>query len=176
MGKLVLVFPGEEHESAWKDIINEFESAGEKIIPYGLWLKTRNYSEYLRMTRNFRDNIDIPSHLVQADTYFLMFDGDKKILGAVNIRHSLNENLLKTGGHIGYGIAPSERRKGYATELLKAALKKCKELSISSILVTCDKDNIGSAKTIKNNGGILEDEFLEEDGNIVQRYWINQGL
>lgn len=174
MGNLVLVFPSEEHEKAWLDIIKEFENAGEKIVPYGLKLNMDDYATYLTVTRNVRDNKDVPSDFVRAETYFLMYEDEAKILGAVNIRHALNEKLLNTGGHIGYGIAPSERRKGYATKLLKMSLEKCKELSISEILVTCDKDNIGSAKTILKNGGILENELTEENGNVVQRYWIKQ--
>lgn len=75
------------------------------------------------------------------------------------------------GGHIGYGIRPSERRKGYATVLLNLALIKARELGIQRALVTCDRDNIGSAKTIMNNGGVLDSED-EVDGTIIQRYWV----
>lgn len=92
-------------------------------------------------------------------------------VGAVNIRHYLNESLYKSGGHIGDGIRPSERRKGYATAMIDLALEKCKELGINKVLMTCDKTNIGSAKSIINNGGVLESEF-EEDGVVEQRYWI----
>lgn len=92
-------------------------------------------------------------------------------MGAVNIRHRLNEKLLKTGGHIGDGIRPSERRKGYATAMLALALEECKKLGIDKVLMCCDKDNIGSAKSIVKNGGVLENE-VEEEGHIEQRYWI----
>ena len=97
---------------------------------------------------------------------------DSKIVGTINIRYKLNDYLLRIGGHIGYGIRPSERCKGYATKMLALALEKCRELGIDKALVTCDKDNLGSAKTIINNGGVLENEYTESDGNIVQRYWI----
>ena len=83
----------------------------------------------------------------------------------------LNDYLLKYGGHIGDGIRPSERRKGYATQMIGLALEECKKLGIDRVLLVCDKDNIGSAKSIVNNGGVLENEFLE--GNkLIQRYWI----
>ena len=171
---LYLKFPEPKHELLWKNIIKEFELNGEKIIPYALALKTTdyNYSEYFAKTIAFRDGIDIPAHLVTSTTYFLFDDSENKILGAVNIRHRLNDSLLIHGGHIGYGVAPSERRKGYATKMLALALEKCKEMGISKVLITCDKKNTGSAKTIINNGGILENEITEENGNIVQRYWI----
>ena len=106
------------------------------------------------------------------DTTLFCLDKDRNILvGAVNIRHYLNDELLKTGGHIGVGIRPSERRKGYATAMIALALEECKKLGIKRVLMTCDKNNIGSAKSIINNGGVLENE-VEEDGHIEQRYWI----
>jgi len=112
----------------------------------------------------------MPNTNVPASTYFVFVNG--KIVGNIQIRHSLNESLLQNGGHIGYGVRPSERRKGYATKTLALALEKCRALGIDKVLVTCNKDNIASAKTILKNGGVLENEFTEENGNIVQRYWI----
>ena len=86
--------------------------------------------------------------------------------------HYLNESLLFNGGNIGDGGRPSERRKGIATAMIGLALQECKKLGIDRILMVCDKDNIGSAKSIINNGGILESE-VEVDGVTEQRYWIS---
>ena len=106
------------------------------------------------------------------DTTLFCLDKDRNIfVGAVNIRHYLNDSLRKTGGHIGDGVRPSERRKGYATAMIKLALEECKKLGIHKVLICCDKENIGSAKSIIKNGGILENE-VEEDGHIEQRYWV----
>lgn len=108
------------------------------------------------------------------DSVFFLLDIDKNILlGAVNIRHYLNDYLLKYGGHIGDGIRPSKRRKGYGTEMIRLALIECKKMGISKVLITCDKSNIASSKSIINNGGILENELPDEYGNIIQRFWIN---
>jgi hypothetical protein len=93
----------------------------------------------------------------------------------VNIRYYLNAFLLHEGGHIGDGIRPSERRKGYATELLRLALIECEALGIERALVVCDRDNVGSAKAIQRNGGVLENEYVNEEGKIEQRYWIRTG-
>jgi len=93
-------------------------------------------------------------------------------VGAVNIRHYLNEVLLQKGGHIGDGVRPSERRKGIATRMISLALDECKKLCIDRVLMVCNKDNIGSAKSIMNNGGILENEIVS-DGTVLQRYWID---
>src|SRR5699024_69328 len=97
---------------------------------------------------------------------------EKRIIGAVNIRHQLTEVLFNSGGHIGYGIRPTERRKGYATKLLSLSLEKAQELGIKKVLVVCDKTNLGSLKVIRNNNGIVASDFVEDDGNIVQRFWI----
>ncbi len=93
------------------------------------------------------------------------------MVGAVNIRHYLNDSLLLDGGHIGDGVRPSERRKGIASKMISLALLECKKLGIEKVLMVCNKNNIGSAKSIKNNGGILENEIFV-NGVIVQQYWI----
>jgi predicted acetyltransferase len=103
-----------------------------------------------------------------------LLDTDRdRLIGAVNIRHYLNESLKRSGGHIGDGIRPSERRKGYATEMIRLALIECRKLGIEKVLMTCDKDNIGSAKSIIKNGGVLTGEFINEDGEIEQKYVID---
>jgi len=110
--------------------------------------------------------------LVPASTYLAIRKSDHRLVGMIDIRHYLNEHLLAVGGHIGYSVRKSERRKGYAKQMLFLALQKCRELGIEEVLVTCDKDNIASAKTILSQGGVLENE-AQDDNEIVQRYWIN---
>ena len=109
---------------------------------------------------------------VPASTFFLLDEENDRLLGACNIRHYLNDSLLQHGGHIGDGIRPSERRKGYATAMIGLAKEECRKLGIKRILMTCDKTNIGSAKSIINNGGVLENEVENPDGTLEQRYWI----
>ena len=75
------------------------------------------------------------------------------------------------GGHIGDGVRPSERRKGYATAMIALALDECRKLGIEKVLMVCNKENTGSAKSIQNNGGVLENE-INVEGETVQRYWI----
>ena len=107
------------------------------------------------------------------DSVFFLLDEERgRLIGAANIRHYLNDELLKEGGHIGDGIRPTERGKGYGTELVRLALIECKKLGIDRVLMTCDKSNIASAKTIVKNGGVLENEFVNSEGNVEQRYWI----
>lgn len=109
-----------------------------------------------------------------TDSVFFLYDDERdKLLGAINIRHYLNEYLSKEGGHIGDGIRPSERRKGYATLMIKLALEECKKLGIKKVLMVCDADNIGSKKSIINNGGVFEYAFINSDGKTELRYWID---
>ena len=147
------------------------------------WLALeQDFSPYMIRRNDYRDfdyyleNLEIKQEQegrVPDSTYFCL-DLDKNIfVGAVNIRHHLNESLLFSGGHIGDGIRPSQRRKGYATAMIRLALEKCRELGICRVLMTCDRDNIGSAKSIIRNGGFLENEITNEEGKLEQRYWID---
>ncbi len=150
----------------WKNdiLINHTDKS-----PGRLW--ANDFHDFDHYLKNLEIKEDTPGGLVPDTTLFCL-DKDRNIfVGAVNIRHYLNEALLKNGGHIGDGIRPSERRKGYATAMITLALEECKKLGIDKVLMCCDKDNIGSAKSIINNGGVLENE-IEEDGHIEQRYWI----
>ena len=137
--------------------------------PWKIWANDFHNFEYYIEHLDTKENDE--SGWVPDTTLFCL-DKDRNIfVGAVNIRHVLNDALLRTGGHIGDGVRPSERRKGYATAMIALALEECKKLGIKKVLMTCDKDNVGSAKTIIRNGGVLENE-IEEDGHVEQRYWI----
>jgi predicted acetyltransferase len=99
----------------------------------------------------------------------------KRIVGRVSIRHRLNDVLLRIGGHIGYVVVPEFRRQGHATAILRLALEFAHDtLGHERVLVTCDDDNIGSIKTIQNNGGVLEDVVSGSDlEKPKRRYWID---
>ncbi len=171
--RLKLVFPDESHEKEYFAMMDEWTAFGGRLNPGALRNKGNKYSKWLSWVKDDEDVSKIKDGRAAQTLFFLMKEGEERIYGAVSIRHSLNEGLLKTGGHIGYGIRPSERKKGYATAMLALALRKCRELGIMRVLVTCDKDNIDSAKVIQNNGGVLENEVLNEKGMPVQRYWID---
>ena len=111
--------------------------------------------------------------LVPGTTYFTIRESDNKIIGMVNFRYYLNEELLRFGGHIGYGIRPTERRKGYSKIQLYMSLKEASKLNIDKIMVSCVDTNIGSEKTIVALDGIYErTEEVEKYGN-VKVYWID---
>lgn len=103
---------------------------------------------------------------------FLSFEKGE-LIGFVNIRHRLNEELLRESGHIGYSVHPNKRHQGYATKQLKLALGEAQKLGLQRVLVTCDKFNIASAKTIQKAGGVLENEVVSvRTGEVIQRYWL----
>ena len=162
-----------EYESALAEMIDEWKEDQEiNHTNHSPWAIFRNdYHDF----DYYLENLEIKSEgdgMVPDSVFFLLDEDRNRLLGAVTIRHYLNEFLLREGGHIGDGIRPSERRKGYATEMIRLALIECKKLGMNRVLITCDRDNIGSAKSIINNGGILENEFVNSDGEIEQRYWI----
>lgn len=129
--------------------------------------REEDFDVWLKKTRNEQ----LAPNKVPTTTFLAMCFQDGCIAGMVNIRHWLDEELLMHGGHIGYSVRPGMRRKGVATEMLRLALLECKKMNIFQVLVTCDKDNYASAKTIINNKGVLENELIIE-GKPLQRYWI----
>ena len=167
---LKLVKLDKQYKKQLFDMMDEWTSSGEKIVPHAIikedYRDFDNYLQKIEMSKAQEGRV--------PDTTYFALDTERNIfVGAVNIRHYLNESLLLNGGHIGDGVRPSERRKGYATEMIRLALEECKKIGIDRVLMVCSKDNIGSAKSIKNNGGILENEIRWDNGKIDQRYWIS---
>lgn len=167
--KLKLVRLENRYRNQLFDMMDEWYSTGEKIIPYAI--RKTDYHDF----KEYIENIEVKddgSNLVPDSTFFCLDEERNIFVGAVNIRHYLNESLLLNGGHIGDGVRPSERRKGIATQMIHLALLECKKMGIERVLMVCDKENTGSAKSIIKNGGVLENE-INVDGVIEQRYWIS---
>ena len=151
--------PGQGINGSWGLQRNEYED-------YRIWLQ-----DIENLTKGISKN---PNVNVPATTYLALDEG--RIVGNIQCRHYLNDYLLRTYGHVGYGVRPSERRKGYATKMLSLVVEKYHDLGVDAILISCDKENIASKNTIIKNGGVLESEFVEESGNVVQRYWIKTNV
>ena len=139
--------------------------------PYAIFKNSYEDFDY------YLDNLECDKHKngwVPDSVFFLYSEARDKLLGAVNIRHTLNDHLLKCGGHIGDGIRPSERGKGFGKLIIELALKECIKLGINNVLIVCNKNNIASKRAILANGGVLENTVIdEEDGEVIERYWIN---
>ena len=165
-----LVFPTIEHKQAALDFRQEHFDFGETRMHGDGGLDTAESYESWLLKIQADTSREFSEEIVPATVYFGMRDG--AIVGIIQIRHMLNQRLFETNGHIGYDVRPTERRKGFATQMLVLALSKCRELGIDRVLVSCDVDNSASAKTIEKNGGVFENEFTEDNGNIIRRYWI----
>jgi predicted acetyltransferase len=134
-----------------------------------------SFRRYLEVLAERERGENLPANHVPS-TFLFAFAGTS-IVGRVSIRHSLNPDLERVGGHIGYVVVPEYRRQGYATAILRQSLQIARQqLGLTRVLVTCDDDNVGSIKTIEKNGGVLEDIVSGADGDKPQRrYWIRFG-
>lgn len=171
MTSVSLIRPSMELQDAYLDFYRDWKESGEDMVPWVIEKDPSDFEAMLDFLWKNEDKKFISEGWVPSSTYWLVVDG-QIIVGAVNIRHDLTEKLYNCGGHIGYGIRPSERRKGYATRLLAFALEKSKEIGINKALVVCDDYNTASRKTIINNGGVQDKDFIDEDGNVINRFWI----
>jgi predicted acetyltransferase len=169
---LILVEPSKRYKKEYIEMIEEWSNTGERMVPFVLRYDYSDYDSLLNQIENLKQGIGLKENTVRSSTYWFVDASERVAIGAVNIRHCINDHLMHVGGHIGYGIRPSMRMKGYATKLLKHSLSKAKEMNITRALLTCDKANVGSARTIINNGGILDSEDII-DGTEIQRYWID---
>ena len=171
--ELILIRPTNTYASQIAEYRQEFLDAGDSMDGTGMLRRLEDPEEYVKTCAQYEDPQTVPSHLVPATQLHLIRKSDGKLLGMLQIRHCFNDYLSKFGGHIGYSIRPSERRKGYAKEMLRMALPKCRELGLDKVMITCIEDNIGSEKTILANGGIYystEYEPLEYEN--IKRFWI----
>lgn len=165
----------QRYEQQLVDMLDEWNAdIRENHTSHSPWAIFRNdwhdFDRYL-------DGLDVcgddAEGLVPESVLFLLDEDRDRLVGAVGIRHRLNDYLLREGGHLGGGIRPSDRNRGYGSEMLRLALAECKAMGIEQVLLVCDKDNIPSARTIVKNGGTLEDERVNSHGIVIQRYWIH---
>lgn len=164
-----LLKPDLAMRDAFLEYLGDFEAHGETVAPAAARLNGKTYETWLEDLR--RLETQATDTLVTGTLYF-WFDDQGTLAGAIALRHTLTDALLRTGGNIGYGVRPSMRRRGHASAMLAAVLPLARERGLSRVLITCNKDNIGSARTIRKNGGELENEVLHE-GRLMQRYWIS---
>jgi predicted acetyltransferase len=132
-----------------------------------------DWPAYVHRLVEIKNGINIDPGRVPA-TFMVAVVGEN-IVGRTSIRHALNPYLAKVGGHIGYGVRPAFRRKGYAKEILRQSLSYASTLGLDRLLLTCDDENVGSIKTIESCGGVLE-SIIEFEGGLKRRYWINQSV
>jgi len=172
MKQLILVKPDEtymeeirKYRQEWVD--NDDHSHGDG----GLYTQT-DIAAWLVNCRLYEceETKPNPAH-VTCEQFMLVHKGEKRVLGMIAFRHYLNKHIAEHGGHIGYGVRPSERRKGYAKTMLTLCLEKARELGLDKVLITCDTDNKGSRKTVLACGGQFE-RLAQTGDEVNERYWI----
>lgn len=165
-----LIVPNEEYLRSYKEAYNEYSDNG--ISTY-FFTDPSSCDIFAKFDR-YRKERNLPPDRVGEDKYWLVDDEKMYFIGEVAIRHRLNDALEQRGGLIGYGVRYSEWNHGYGTKMLELALEKAKEMHISPVLITCNDDNIASARVMEKNGFTLRDKItVSRDGKVLltRRYW-----
>ncbi len=175
MEELKLILPTEEYLGQVWDYRRECLEAGSSMDGCGPLRRSETAEEWLAGVRAYMDPTTMPADKVQATQFLTVRVSDGRLVGMLQVRHTLNDYLRKFAGHIGYSVRPSERRKGYATEQLRQALIWCREeLGLSRALITCYDTNEASRRTILSQGGVYDGTVYEPDRDKnLERYWID---
>lgn len=172
---LYLVKPDLTYYEKYNDMMREWVLSNTQIAPWFLDKPLTSIEDFAKLIQK----LDEYEHANQdkefsSTTSYFVVDANDKLIGAASLRHYLTVKGLNTWGHIGYGVRPSERKKGYGTEILKLVLKEARDKKIYKVLIGCHKSNIGSCKVIENCNGILENTVIDSDNlEEINRYWIN---
>lgn len=172
-GDFFLVEPSEEYAEQIAEYKQACLDTNSSMDGCGPLRRCEDPFTYISECKKYTKPETLPDGWVLTTQFFYIRKADKRLVGMIQVRHYFNDWLSKFGGHIGYSIKPDERRKGYATSMLKAVLPYCKEIGLDKILISCIDNNIGSEKTILNNGGIYESSVYEQDRKRnLKRFWI----
>jgi predicted acetyltransferase len=178
-----LARPDVRLHASWAETITEFGS--ETLHGSGVWhgdggpldLTKEGCAEFVALVLRYADPaFELPDDHVHCH-YFWITDGsgpdepDEQVVGFLALRHSLTAWLLEEGGHIGFSVRPSRRGQGHASRALALAVRRSAELGLDRVLLTCDEDNVASARTIERNGGVYEDSR-----NGKRRYWVDAAV
>ena len=171
-----LIVPSMEYDAEIQAYRREFLETEDSMDGCGSLRRFDDTRDWLDQVEALSREETVPPGMVPSTQYIYVRESDGKMVGVIQIRHYFNEYLEKYGGHIGYSVRPSERRKGYASAMLSEVLPVCKKLGIEKVLITCVEGNEGSRRTILKNGGVYESTVYDEkNGRRLERYLIDVG-
>jgi len=170
-GDIRLIEPTMKLKAEFLAMVEEHIAAGD----HKMWQfdqAVEDFTQYVQDRLDWKEGTNLPVGWIPVSAFWLVRNNNV-ILGTSRLRHKLTDHLRNIGGHIGYNIRPSERRKGYGTLILKLTLQKARELGLRRVLITCDEDNVASIKIIERNGGELKDVYVSKElKQPTRRYWI----
>lgn len=173
-GDFFLTEPSEIYAEQIREYRQDFLDANCSMDGCGPLRKCKNPIKYISECKKYTEPETLPKGKVIATQFLYVRRADMQVVGMIQVRHYFNDYLSEYGGHIGYSVKPSERRKRYATAMLSAVLPYCREIGLDRILITCIDGNIGSEKAILNNGGVYESAVIEPNEKIrLKRFWID---
>ena len=162
-----LIEPTEELWPEFFAMAEEYFASGDARYQPAL----EDFPAYLRTLLDGARGVGLPPGRVPYSTFWLT--SGRHLIGRSSLRHRLTRELEDEGGHVGYDIRPSERRKGYGTAILTLTLAEARKAGLSRALLTCDTDNVASARIIEKNGGRLQGRAVSKrSGKLISRYWI----
>ena len=160
------------YRDSYLSYVVEFKENGEELVPFCIGFDNEPFDEFLEKLRNLSNGFGIPSGFVPHSTFWLI--DDEQVVAVSNLRHQLTESLRREGGHIGYSVRPSMRKRGYGRAVLKITLEMAASMGIQEVLITCESTNPGSIGVILANGGVFDsEEYLPEIKGVINRYWIS---
>ena len=164
----ILIEPSTELRTEFLTMAEEFAAEGDECYRYAL----EDFHAFVRRLKEFAEGVNLQPGRVRETTLWLA--QGRRVIGSGRIRHELTPELEYEGGHVGYDIRPSERRKGYGTLILALSLERARALALNRVLLTCDTDNIASARIIEKSGGRLSSQAVSrKNGKLISRYWID---
>ena len=171
--KLELLIPTAQYADEYRSYRRDFIESGDSMDGAGPIRRIEDPYEWLAEIDKFRDPATVPEGWVESSQFIYVRQPEGRVVGMIQVRHRANKYIEKYAGHIGYSVRPSERRKGYATQMLKAVLPYCAKIGLDSVIVSCIDTNEASRRVILANGGVYEETVFEPKAQIyLQKYRI----